>query len=344
MQINPGLRIVDFEDGRLSIGTEEQSVLFSDLTPMERAFIGSLSEQSPHVGYPGRDVPEPRRSWLLSQLKRVIVGTPKFRISGTMFNILQPEVWRSSAAYGVHAGPLIEARHSAHVVTFGLDRASVQLIATLAMAGVGNFHVFDDAEVELPDLGGPLFALSDLGLPKTTQLTKRLARQYPKTKITQYSLAALHPDSQLPDFGKRPAVAVAMGRDALLPSVRETLMMSGVPHTQVIFQDTSATVGPMVLDGMPGCFDCAQSPLLGRATDEEGASETFAVPPGQLIPDAASAAIIAGLAAQHVLMVLDGQLLPATVGAVMTFHLDTGALVTRSLAPNFACACHLAAA
>lgn len=320
------------------MGTGEQAILFTDLTPVERAFILSLSEHSDIVGHPGRTVPEPRRQQLLSRLEDVTVATPTFRIPGTNFTIFHPEIVRSSASYRVHAGPLVESRRTSHALLFGMDRASTVLAVTLAQAGVGHLHLFDDAMVQLTDMGGPLFTIADLGLPRTTQAAKQLARQHPKIQVAQGSLEDIRDANQVSELGHQPAVAVAIGRDALEPNIRETLMMSGVAHIQVIFGDTTATVGPMVLAGIPGCLDCAAPPLL----EQDG--NTIVVPPGELIPDAASASVVAGLTAQHMLMVLDGQLLPATVGARMTFHLDTGAVVTRSLTVNSQCACHRAVA
>lgn len=320
------------------MGTGEHAVAFTDLTPKERAFVHSLSEQSEIVGHPGRDVPEPRRSFILRKLENVTVATPSFRISGTRFTIVQPDIIRSSASYQLHAGPIVQARHQAQVVLIGLDRATTMLAAILAQAGVGQLHLVDESSVQLPDMGGPLFTISDLGLPKTSQAAKHLTRQHPKIIITGATLQDLAHHSALPEPGPQPGVAIAMGRDALDPAVRETLMMSGLSHLQVIFGDTTASIGPMVVAGIPGCLDCADLPLI----EHEG--DTFVLPPGELIPDAASASVVAGLAAQHILMVIDGQLLPATVGARMTFHLDTGAVVTRELPVNTRCACHRAVA
>ncbi|GAA2554383.1 hypothetical protein HD598_002391 [Neomicrococcus aestuarii] len=349
MRINPGLRIVDLQDGYLRIGTDDFSVSFSGLTPREREFIHSLSHPGQGAGYDGRDIPEARRAWILGRLKEVSVPSPRYRISGTLNDVLSPEITRASATYRTHAGPLIQRRHESHVHLFGLDRCSVQLAITLANAGVGHLHLYDLADVDLTDLGGALLTIADLGLPRAIQVAKQLKRLHHRLDVTVHRQISISPaDGSLVNgrssTDSRPVVSVAMGRDSLQPAVREALTTSAHAYTQVIFSDSAATLGPMVLSGIPGCFDCLDHKIPPLTDADHDASTQFPLPPGVLIPDAASASVMAGLAAQQILMVLDGQLLPATVGALMTFQLETGATVTRSIPDNILCACHSSAA
>lgn len=327
MRINPGLRVISLADGSVCIGTGPGALWIAGLDPDDRAFIGSLAACD------GRDPDgrptDARRRELLRLLEPVLVDTPPYRLAGARGATLAPDVAQWSAAYGRHAGPLVERRGRAVVRVYGLDRCGQGIAALLAAAGVGTLMLGDPATVTAADLGAGQLGLADLGTPRPRAVARHLARSSPRTRILEW----------VPRIGdtREADATVAVSRSWLGPSIAAHLAATQVAHLRVLFSDAGAHVGPLVVPGLTTCLDCAPARELPvAAADGVGAAPTD--------PETTLAAAAAGIAATQLLMLVDGVNVPAAADGVLSLDLATGGLGRRPVSPRPGCMCLLRAA
>ncbi|MFF4649711.1 ThiF family adenylyltransferase [Streptomyces sp. NPDC001380] len=233
------------------------------------------------------------------------------------------------------APALLAARSRAFVQVRGAGRVGVAAAALLAAAGVGRVDVVDGGRVSAGDCSPAGVPPEDVGRLRTTAAREALHRA-----VGRGVRAA-------PADGSRPDLVVLAPRDcaaglATDPVQGRELMRAGVPHLWTGVTEHLGLVGPLVLPGASACAGCTalhrgdRDPAWARlvaqlCSDGPARARTPAC-------DTALAAAVAGLAALHVLMLLDG-LRPPSVDGVMELSAADG--MARRLRTDLhpACGC-----
>jgi bacteriocin biosynthesis cyclodehydratase domain-containing protein len=235
------------------------------------------------------------------------------------------------------APALLLARRRARVEVRGAGRVGVALAKVLAAAGVGHVQVVDGGRVQEQDSSPCGLPPQDLGRSRAAA-ARAAVRQAAPGRPDEESAGRRAPD----------LVVLAPRGDAagLLPdpALSRQLMRSGTPHLYAGVLETLGSVGPFVLPGISACGHCLS---LAR-TDEDPAwpvllaqhcsGRSAAVPPC----DTALATTLAGMAALHSLIYLDGGS-PPSLGAWAEISMTDGSVRRRRLAPHPDCGCCWAA-
>ncbi|MEE1620348.1 ThiF family adenylyltransferase [Zafaria sp. Z1313] len=344
MRINPGLRVISLADGSVCIGATAGGLWIDGLDARDKAFIDALASpagapadgpgtapRGSSSGGSGADaLPDAeRRGELLAILEPVLVADAAYRIPGVRASRLAPDIAQWSAAYGLHAGPLVERRMRAVVRIHGLDRCGQTVAVLLAAAGIGSLQLCDPRPVEAGDLGAGPLRLADLGLERPRALARHLGRHWPHASLSTWE----------PGTGgttQEADAVVAVGSPWLDEDLAAYLAATDVPHLRVACGEAGSGVGPLVVPGATPCLDCAADAGLPAAVPR---TATCAGP-----TEVSLAAAAAGLAVQQILMLVDGVQVPAAAGAVLELDLATGGVGTRAVAARPGCLCLLRAA
>ena len=231
------------------------------------------------------------------------------------------------------APALMLARRRARVEVRGAGRVGAALAKVLAAAGVGHVQVVDGGRVLEQDS-------SPCGLPPEDLGRTRAAA----ARAAVRQAAPGRPDEEASGHRAPDLVVLAPRGDAagLLPDpeLSRQLMRNGTPHLYAGVLETLGSVGPFVLPGLSSCGHCLS---LAR-TDEDPAwpvllaqhcSGRSAVVPAC---DTALATTVAGLAALHCLIYLDGGS-PPSLGAWAEVSMVDGSMRRRPLEPHPDCGC-----
>ncbi|MGA5700917.1 ThiF family adenylyltransferase [Peterkaempfera bronchialis] len=232
------------------------------------------------------------------------------------------------------APALLAARGSAAVQVRGAGRVGAAVAALLAAAGVGAVEVVDRGRVAAGDCTPAGVPPQDVGRLRTTAAREALRRAGAGT-----APAARAGTPQLVVVAPRDGTA-GLAAD---PAQGRQLMRAGVPHLYTCVVEHLGLVGPLVLPGAAACGGCAtlhrgdRDPAWVRlvaqlCSDGAARARTPAC-------DTALAGAVAGLAALHVLMLLDGGR-PPSVDGVMELSAADGMVrrLRMPLHPDCGCA------
>ncbi|MEV6207511.1 ThiF family adenylyltransferase [Kitasatospora sp. NPDC051914] len=237
------------------------------------------------------------------------------------------------------AAEVLTARRRARVEVRGAGRVGTALAAALAAGGIGTVTVADGGRVTAADCSPAGLPPSDVGRLRSTAAREAVQR------------AAGVP----PAVGRRPA-PVAAGPPALVVlaprdgSAAHTggaveaheLVRAGVPHLYVGVLEHLGVVGPLVVPGASACGGCA---ALTRHDEDPGWPRLLAqlegAGPGRARTpacDSALATAVAGLAALHAQLYLDG-VLPPSVDGWCELSAADGTVRRLRLRAHPACGC-----
>lgn len=136
----------------------------------------------------------------------------------------------------------------------------------------------------------------------------------------------------------RPADVLVLVQGHVAHPVRaDGAQADGVPHLAVVLRDTDALVGPLVLPGRSACLRCLDRWTCDADPHWPEAREALARAAARPV-DAATARVVAGLAALQVLALVDGAR-PSTVGATLELLLPEGRVRQRWWRPHPSCGC-----
>lgn len=221
------------------------------------------------------------------------------------------------------AAEVLRRRHEATVTVHGAGRLGATVATLLAAAGIGRLGCVDDAPVDATDLapGGIRARVSG---PRGAALVADLAAS------GVHATAAPVPDADL-------AIVATVGSPApeLLRAVRRG------PHLLVTVQETTATVGPLVVPGHTPCLRCQQlhrgdrdpawpalaAQLVGSRPDVE---------PCDVVLATLAASVAAG---QALAWIGSDDAPPASAGGVLEIDPAELSLRRRSLVAHPACGC-----
>ncbi|GAA4863715.1 ThiF family adenylyltransferase [Kitasatospora terrestris] len=213
------------------------------------------------------------------------------------------------------AAAVLRARAGARVEVRGAGRVGAATAAVLAAGGVGDVALLDRGRVAARDVSPAGFPPTEVGRLRATAGREVVHRAAGAAVGERYRRSPAAPPP--------PALVVLAPRDgsgAFTGAAVEAqeLMRAGVPHLYTGVLEHLGVVGPLVVPGASACGSCA---TLSRRDEDEAWPRLLAQlidsGPGRArVPacDSALATAIAGLAALHVQLYLDGVLPPSVDG------------------------------
>ncbi|MFI5966333.1 TOMM precursor leader peptide-binding protein [Streptomyces asoensis] len=262
------------------------------------------------------------------------------RESGQVMDRLRPELAALSLLTSEPADAIerLAARRGLRVQVRGAGRVGTALAALLSAAGVAEVEVRDGGLVEAADVapgGQPAEAIGE----RRDESARRAVRRAAPGPAPRRSTAS--PAEQAGGF----SLVVIAPRDevsvhAPSPTAAEPLIASGTPHLYAGVVEGTGIVGPLVLPGETGCAGCLHhtrtdlDPAWPRLVAQWHSGRRRAA--GAC--DVTMATAVAGLAAAHALMFLDGRT-PSSAGARWEIAAPALRWRTRPLLPHGACPC-----
>ncbi|MFD9129627.1 ThiF family adenylyltransferase [Kitasatospora sp. NPDC059571] len=245
-------------------------------------------------------------------LREVLGGLPRARQE-----LLGPDTASLSLVHPEpgEAAEVLAARRTARVEVRGAGRVGAALAAVLAAGGIGEVSVVDRGRVTAGDCSPAGLPPAEVGRLRTTAAREAVHRAA--------GAAAGERHRSAPVSAGPPALVVLAPRDgaaALTGAATDAheLVRAGVPHLYVGVVEHLGIVGPLVVPGASACGRCA---ALARE-DEDGAwprllAQLDGTGAGRATTpacDSALATAVAGLAALHAELYLDGVLPPSVDG------------------------------
>ncbi|MDH6123295.1 ThiF family adenylyltransferase [Kitasatospora sp. GP82] len=223
----------------------------------------------------------------------------------------------------VHPAPgeapaVLRGRSRARVEVRGAGRVGAAVAAALAAGGVGSVTVLDKGRVTARDCSPAGYPPTEVGRLRTTAARDVVHRAAGAAVAERHRRASRAPASEAP-----PMLVVLAPRDgsgAFTGAAAEShrLMRAGIPHLYVGVLEHLGIVGPLVVPGASACGSCA---TLTRRDEDEAWPRLLAQladegPGRPRAPacDSALATAVAGLAALHVQLYLDGGHPPSVDG------------------------------
>ncbi|MGW4891224.1 ThiF family adenylyltransferase [Kitasatospora sp. NPDC004240] len=240
----------------------------------------------------------------------------------------------------VHPGPgdaaAVLARRAGRTVEVrGAGRVGSAVAAVLAAGGIGTVTVTDGGRVSAGDCSPTGLPPSDVGRLRGTAVREVVQRATGVRRCATRSPRAL------------PALVVLAPRDgggafACGSYESKQLMRAGVPHLYAGVVERIGVVGPLVVPGGSACGTC----LLLAREDEDAAwprllTQIAGEGPGRAPTpacDTAVATAVAGLAALHVQLFLDGGE-PASLGGWCELSAEDGMVRRLRLKEHPHCGC-----
>ena len=329
---------------QFGIGPAHRSVLES-ATPADAAFLdlldGTRELTALTAAAAGLGVDADRVQRLLAQLRASDVLEDN-ETQRALLELPPPERARLApdlAALSLaHPGPgaateLILARHRARVEVRGAGRVGAGLARVLAASGVGHVQVVDGGRVVEQDCSPGGLPPEAVGRPRAAAARAAVRAAAPGRPDERASA------QRAPDL----VVIAPRGDEAGLlpdPELSRRLLRGGTPHLYAGVLETLGGVGPFVVPGVSPCSHClalrradedpAWPVLLAQHCSGRGGAVTAC--------DTSLATTVAGLAALHCLIYLDGGS-PPSLGAVVEVSMVDGSMRRRRLDPHPDCGC-----
>jgi bacteriocin biosynthesis cyclodehydratase domain-containing protein len=338
--INPGLRMVRRSPNSVQIGLGAGGLILAGLQAGELAFVDALRHGITDAHVLDRatalGVDPLRAREICEKLAGQLFSDAELHEQGFRAERLLPE---RSAVLGLYQLPcktLMARREHAVVQLLGLGRTGAALAAVLVSAGVGTLLLEDDAAVSASDVGPGAFGLSDIGLARSVAVRRHLMRIDPGANVhVVHDGGAGGPDVRCLDL------AVVVGHDVVPSHTAARFLAAERPHLFVLVREQDGTVGPLVVPGETACAECVERHRnIHDPRWLELCGQLAAAPsPVGPLENVALATALAGTAAAHILLFLDGVNQPSSWSAVLTFHQDNGRWTRQEFPTRPDCGC-----
>ncbi|MFJ7277598.1 ThiF family adenylyltransferase [Kitasatospora sp. NPDC098663] len=243
-------------------------------------------------------------------------GTALARFPQPHRDLLGPDLASLSLVHsGPGAAPAVLARRAgARIEVRGAGRVGAAVAAVLSAGGAGTVTVVDGGRVRPGDCSPAGLPPGDVGRLRLTAAREAVQRAAGRPLVP---VPRRKPDGPPPDLV---VLASRDGSGAFAGGTYEArlLLRAGVPHLYVGVVEEFGVVGPLVLPGVSACGHC----LVLRREDQDAAWPRILAQladggPGRARTpacDTALATMVAGLAALHVQIHLDGGRPPSVDG------------------------------
>lgn len=345
--INPALRMVRRNEQSVQIGMGHGGLILSGLQTADVDFLEAL-----RVGIPDGQVLDVavalgmsvlRAQEMCTKLAKMLFTDADLAARGHRSERLFPE---RSAMLSLYQGPcktIVERRERSVVHLVGLGRTGAALAAVLAASGVGTFLLEDDAVVTASDVSPGAHRVEDIGVARSLSVRRHLRRVDPAVQahvmhdggIGGPSVASLD-------------LAVVVGHDAVPARTAARFLAAEKPQLFVLLREQDGTLGPLVVPGETACSDCVEWHRSSRDPQWREICQKLSTPvepwPAhkprhERQETLALATVLAGAAATHALLFLDGINRPSSWSAVLSFHPDTGQWTQQEYPTHPQCGC-----
>lgn len=345
--INPGLRMVRRSVQSVQIGLGAGGLILAGLQKTDISFVDALRQGIPDGRVLAQanalGVDSLRAQEICDMLSGLLFSDAELSARGYRAQWQLPE---RSAMLGLYQGPcldLMERRERSVVQIVGLGRTGAALAALLCSAGVGTLLLEDDAPVAASDVCPGSHRSVDIGLARSLSVRRHVQRIDAGCQAhVVRDGGAGGPDTSCLDL------AVVVGHDAVTSRTAARFLAAERPHLFVLLREQDGTIGPLVFPGETACAECVErsrsdhdpqwlevcSQLSAAAAPSQGFR-----PRHELLENVALATTLAGTAATHALLFLDGVNQPGSWSAVLTFHAGNGQWTRQEFSAHPACGC-----
>jgi bacteriocin biosynthesis cyclodehydratase domain-containing protein len=278
--------------------------------------------------------------FLASDLLRVCEGQ-----SGVQLSPAIAQRYDRQLAYFSQTRPGAEHRlqhrlRQATVVIVGLGGLGSWSAATLACIGIGKLVLVDDDHVELSNLSRQvLFRPDDIGKPKVDVAAAALRAFNPDLELHAHSVR-IRDRLDLRKFltGASLLVATADWPPYRISRwINEACVRAGIPYISAGQVPPYVRIGPTVIPGVTGCFECGERDARGRfpyydqVAAQRERTETRAATLGP------TSAMVGAMIGTDILHCLTGTSRPATQGRSVTVDTRSWRTSTREVKRDPSC-------
>lgn len=323
--INPGLRMVSRSPDSVQIGVGTGGIILTGLGAEELLFLDALRQGVPdgevfvHAQRLGVD--DVRARDICTKLHGVLFRDDQLHSHGFKAERLLAE---RAAMLGIYQERFVDQlrhRQEAVVHVVGLGRTGAALAAALASAGVGTLLLEDDLPVTASDVGPGFFTVPDIGTPRSLAVRRHIQRIDPSCHGH-----LVHDGGTGGPSVRSLSLAMVVGHDSIPATLAARFLAVDKPHLFVLLREQDGTVGPLVVPGQTACSECVERhrsshdeqwlDVCGQLASVQNTHRRHA------LENTALALTIAGTAAAHALLYLDGLNQPSSWSSVLTFHSD----------------------
>ncbi|MFC8304425.1 ThiF family adenylyltransferase [Specibacter sp. NPDC057265] len=345
--INPALRMVRRSEQSVQIGVGRGGIILAGLQRADVDFLDAL-----RAGIPDAHVLEAAEALGVSALRAqemciklagFLFSEAELTAHGHRAERLFPE---RSAMLGLYQGPcqeLMDRREHSVVHVVGLGRTGAALAAVLAASGVGTFLLEDDGVVTATDVSPGAHRVEDIGVTRALSTRRNLQRLDPACQVH-----IMHDGGVGGPSVASLDLAVVVGHDAVPTHTAARFLAAEKPQLIVLLREQDGTIGPLVVPGETACPECVEWHRSGEDPQWRDICQELAQPL-EPWPDRrprherqetmALATVLAGTAAAHALLFLDGIKRPSSWSTVLNFHPDTGAWTQQEYRAHPRCGC-----
>ncbi|MBB2913565.1 hypothetical protein FHS43_004869 [Streptosporangium becharense] len=325
-RLKPALRRI-VRDGRtLQFGLHPRhSVMLTDLEPEVRRWVESLDGVRDLAGVLAGAIDaglgeEDGKALLDTLVRRGVVDDaaagpgPLRTLTIAERDRLRPDLDELSLTPGTTDGGLaaLERRRDAQVRVYGAGRVGAQVAALLAASGIGGICVVDPGTTRRADVVPGGLGWAEVGMSRQDGAVA-VAGGIAPSLVTWTGDGAAHPA----DGARRPDLVVLAPVGPLDGLLVRELVEWEVPHLLVTAFEGSGSVGPLVLPGQSACLHCLE---LARRDRDPGwpvvSARLGGFPAGEVACGTTLSALVAALAAGHVLAWIDDRNSHVTNGTV----------------------------
>ncbi|PTL78723.1 TOMM precursor leader peptide-binding protein [Vitiosangium sp. GDMCC 1.1324] len=206
---------------------------------------------------------------------------------------------------------------AADVALVGAGVLGSRVASNLVLMGVRHLALWDPAPLTGYDRAlSPAYLDGEEGTPRALGLARYLSRLEPSLTVQQL---------EQPEPGPRSLVIAAVDRvePSLLHTLNQSALRTGTPWLLAAMDGTTGIVGPLMVPGQTGCYQCLESSWIARSRKPEQLRVTVdnlrAQPPAEAsfygLP--AFADVVAGLLAADLPNILT-QGLALTLGQILS--------------------------
>lgn len=345
--INPALRMVRRSGQSVQIGMGRGGVILAGLQGPDLDFLDALREGIPDAQVldtaVALGVDALRAQDMCIKLAGFLFSDAELTAHGHRAERLFPE---RSAILGLYQEPcrdIMDRRERSVVHVVGLGRTGAALAAVLAASGVGTLLLEDDALVAATDVSPGGHRTEDIGVSRALSTRRNLQRLDPACRVH-----IMHDGGLGGPSVASLDLAVVVGHDAVPTHTAARFLAAEKPQLIVLLREQDGTIGPLVVPGETACPECVEWHRSSHDPQWRDICRELAQPL-EPWPDhrprherqetMALATVLAGTAASHALLFLDGVNRPGSWSAVLGFDPGSGSWTKQEYPPHPQCGC-----
>jgi bacteriocin biosynthesis cyclodehydratase domain-containing protein len=228
----------------------------------------------------------------------------------------------------------------AKVAVLGAGGLGGYSAAALACSGVGELWLVDGDRVEVSNLNRQfLYAEAEIGLLKVEAAAQRLRTFYPAMRVTA-TARRLESQAEVADFVAGADVVVDTADWPAFEFERwcnAACFEAGIPYISMSHFSRVARVGPFYVPGRTGCYVCQEIAYRREYPLFDVAMKEVHIDGAEAATMGAACGMIGGQVGMEVTHLLTELAAPATLGASLTYDLQTMEVRRERIVPDPEC-------